>query len=191
ALSVTTTGSCSWTSVSNAAWIAVASGRARTGSGSVTLTVAANTGAARSGSVTVAGRTVSVSQEAAPAASTNTIAPTAQSAPPSGGAGTPIQVSTASGCAWTAASNVPWITIGTGANGIGGGSVAFTVATNTGGVRMGSLTIGGQTATVAQGAAPVSEPCSVSVSPTHDSIGADGGRGTTIAVSSPSGCSWT
>ena len=113
-LSVSTTDSCSWTSVSNAPWITVTSANARTGSGTVSISVAPNTGTARSGSVSVAGKAVSIDQGGAPPACTYSLAPVAQSATAGGGAGTPIQVSTTSGCAWTATSNVPWLSIGGG-----------------------------------------------------------------------------
>ena len=53
--SVTTTAGCSWTAVSSAPWITSTSNG--TGNGSVTYQVAANTGAARSGSITIGGLT--------------------------------------------------------------------------------------------------------------------------------------
>ena len=56
------------------------------------------------------------------------------------------------GCAWTAVSNVPWITITSG-NGVGNETVQYSVASNTGGVRTGTISIAGQTFTVTQGTA--------------------------------------
>lgn len=64
-VTVTTTGSgCGWTVSSGAAWI-VANPASGTGSGSVTYQVTANTGAARTGTVTIAGAAHTVSQAAA------------------------------------------------------------------------------------------------------------------------------
>jgi hypothetical protein len=63
-LTVTTASGCAWSASSNASFITVASGTSGTGSGTVTLTVASNAGAARSGTVTVAGQSVTVSQAA-------------------------------------------------------------------------------------------------------------------------------
>jgi Putative binding domain, N-terminal/Domain of unknown function (DUF5666) len=57
--------SCVWTTVSSASWISVANGSG-SGSGEVRYVVAANTGAARTGILTVAGRAVTVNQAAAP-----------------------------------------------------------------------------------------------------------------------------
>ena len=128
------------------------------GTGSVSFTVAANTGPARTGTMTVAGQTFTVSQAAAPPppppSCTYTIAPMSESIAAAGGAGTAIAVTTGGTCAWTAISNAPsWITITAGATGTGTGSVSFTVAANTGAARTGTMTIAGRTFTVTQAAA--------------------------------------
>ena len=69
----------------------------------------------------------------------------------SGGSGT-VNVITTSGCGWTAASNAGFITVTSGTSGSGSGVVGFAVATNTGALRSGTLTIAGQTYTVNQNA---------------------------------------
>ena len=70
--SAAATGQCDWTAVSNSDFITVNSGAAGTGTGSVGFTVAPNaTGAARTGTLTVAGRTVNITQDAAPVATTD------------------------------------------------------------------------------------------------------------------------
>src|SRR5262249_51940613 len=56
---------CTWTAATSDPFITIASGSQRTGSGPVTVVVAANAGAFRSGTVTVAGRTITVTQDAA------------------------------------------------------------------------------------------------------------------------------
>ncbi len=69
-----------------------------------------------------------------------------------GGAGS-VSVTAGAGCAWTAVSNVPFITINPGSNGgTGNGTVNFTVAANSSAARSGTLTIAGQTFTVNQAA---------------------------------------
>jgi len=71
---------------------------------------------------------------------------------PQGGTGE-VSVNAVDGCAWTAASNDPWITITSGAT--GNGTVRFTVANNpNAGSRRGTLTIAGHQVAVVQ-AAPV------------------------------------
>ena len=151
-LIVTAPSTCSWTTTSNAAFITVASGTSGTGIGTVSLTIAANTGAARSGTVTVAGQTVTVNQEAAaPVACTYTLSTTTISAGASGGAST-VTVTAPSTCGWTAVSNAVFITIPSGTSGTGNGTVTLAIAANTGAARSGTLTIAGQTVTVNQGA---------------------------------------
>ncbi len=63
-----------------------------------------------------------------------------------------VTVTTDSACAWTAVSNVSFITVTAGASGSGNGTVSFTVAGSAGSARTGTLTIAGQTVTVTQGA---------------------------------------
>jgi trimeric autotransporter adhesin len=150
-VAVTTTAACAWTAMSAAPFITVTSGASGTGSGSVGLSIAANTGAARSGSVTIAGQAFTVNQAAFVAPCTYSIAPTSQSMPVLGGTGT-VSVTTTSACAWTASSNAPWLSITSGAAGTGTGTVGFSAAANTGGARTGTLTIAGQPFTVTQAA---------------------------------------
>ncbi len=56
--------SCTWTASSNAAWITVTSGTPGTGSGTVGYSFTANnTGAARTGTITIAGKTFTITQK--------------------------------------------------------------------------------------------------------------------------------
>ena len=64
-VTVSTAAGCNWTAVSQASWIAVASSTSGAGNADVRLDIAANnTAAARSGTVTIAGRTLTVNQAA-------------------------------------------------------------------------------------------------------------------------------
>jgi hypothetical protein len=76
------------------------------------------------------------------------IFPTGRSFPASGGQAT-VSVTAPDGCAWTAVSNVSWITILSGASGSGNGTVSYSVASTTR-ARSGTMTIAGQTSTVRQ-----------------------------------------
>jgi hypothetical protein len=80
---------------------------------------------------------------------TYSISPTSQSFNSSGGTGS-VDVTTQSGCSWTAISNVSWITITSGSSGTGNGTVNYSVSTNTGSQRTGTITIAGETFTVTQ-----------------------------------------
>jgi hypothetical protein len=61
-VSVTTAAGCSWTATSNAGWITITSGASGSGNGTVNYNVATNTGAARTGTITIAGQTFTVTQ---------------------------------------------------------------------------------------------------------------------------------
>jgi len=63
-----------------------------------------------------------------------------------------IAVTVASGCAWTAATTSPFITIVSGASGSGNGSVFIRIPDNIGPERIGIVTIAGQAFTVTQAA---------------------------------------
>lgn len=174
-VAMSTQPSCRWTATSNAAWITVTSGGSGTGNGTVGFSVGANTGAARTGTVSIGGRAFTISQAtpgapapAPPAPAPPAPAPPAPAPPPpapscsysvspkeakvgeEGGSGT-FNVSTASGCAWSASSQESWISITSGGSGTGNGTVRFTVARNTGKKRNGFLTIAGQEVKVEQG----------------------------------------
>ena len=72
---------------------------------------------------------------------------------PSGGGTGSVNVITTAGCAWTAVSNAPFITIDSGSgSGTGSGTVNFTVAANSSASRSGTLTIASQIFTVNQAA---------------------------------------
>jgi len=60
-VTVTTQGGCAWTAMSNNSWIMISSGGG-TGPGAVSYSVAANSGAARTGTMTIAGLGFTVTQ---------------------------------------------------------------------------------------------------------------------------------
>jgi trimeric autotransporter adhesin len=182
---VTTQSGCAWTAVSQASWITVTAGGAGTGNGRVELAIAANTGAARSSTVTIAGRSYTVNQAAVSAPCTYTIAPTSVS-PPRDGGSTFVDVTTQSGCAWTAVSNDAWIVVTGGASGNGNGRVDMTIGANPNGPRTGTVTIAGQPFTVQQAA----RPCAYTIAPTTFSAPVPGGA-VEVAVTTDATCGWT
>ena len=109
----------------------------------------ANTGAARTGTLTIAGATFTVTQQAAPCS--YAISPTSAKFGAGGDNSFSIGVTTSGHCSWTATSNASWITINSGASGTGSGTVRIRVASNGGGTRTGTVTIAGQTFTATQG----------------------------------------
>jgi hypothetical protein len=174
---------CAWTSRSNDAFITVSAGSSGIDNGTVTFSVAANTGSARAGTLTIAGQTVSVNQAAV--ACIYALSPTSVRFFDIGGTAT-VTVTASSACAWTAVSNASFITVTSGASGSGNGSVTFRVPGFGGqGTRTGTLTIAGEMVTVTQNAL-----CDIFVSPDAISIPAGGGT-FSFAVLAPATCSWT
>lgn len=77
AVSVTTTAACTWTAMSNASWITVTSGTSGSGTGTVAYSVAANTGASsRTGTLTIAGQTFTVTQSGSGGGTTGSLTTT-------------------------------------------------------------------------------------------------------------------
>lgn len=184
-ITVTAVGTCNWTAASNAAWLTVTGGATGSGSRTVTYQAAANSSASgRSGTLTVAGQTVTVNQ--AGLNCTFTVSPTTQSFTAAGGT---VQgsVTTAAGCNWTASSSASWMTFPSGSNGSGPGQFQMAAAPNpAASTRSATLTVAGVTVPVTQQAAT----CAVTLSPTSVTIVPDGGTGS-VTVTVPTGCAWT
>src|SRR6185295_19093865 len=93
---------------------------------------------------------------------TYTLNPPSQSAKPEGGAGQ-FAVAAATGCTWTATSSADWLTITSGGNGTGSGTVNYTVAPNTGSERTGTISVARVLFTVTQpGSGGPNAPCTFS-----------------------------
>ncbi|MGE0884224.1 MAG: putative Ig domain-containing protein [Blastocatellales bacterium] len=182
-VNVTAPGGCSWMATTNTPWIVITSGASGSGNGTVNYLVTTNgTGSQRAGVMNIAGINYTVQQDGG---CTYTVSPLTQNVPSSGG-GFTTSVTTAGGCAWTASSNVPWITITSsllpdrdnpfpnGRNlalknaiaGTGNGTVGYSVAPNTGPPRSGTLFAAGELVTVNQASG-----CPINVSPANLSAG--------------------
>ena len=153
-LTLGVTANVAWTAETNVPWLAIASGDSGTTNGTVLFNVAANAGAARTGTIVVAGgglaRTCTVIQAAfVPALA---ISPASANAGSGGASGLALDV--AANVAWTAATNVPWLAISSGASGEANGTVLFGVAANAGAARTGTIVVAGgglaRTCTVVQ-----------------------------------------
>lgn len=73
-VAVSSGAGCSWTAGANESWLAITSGSSGSGNGTVAYSVAANGPTARSGTLTIAGQTVSISEAGAAGPSSLTIA---------------------------------------------------------------------------------------------------------------------
>ena len=127
-MSVTTGSGCTWTATSNDAWITITSGASGSGNGSVGYSMAANSEASpRTGTLTIAGQTFTVTQAGRPAGCS--IFPASQFFFGNVGfTGTVAVTAGSGGCTWTANSNDRWITITSGFSGTGDGAVGYSVA---------------------------------------------------------------
>ncbi|NCC24338.1 MAG: hypothetical protein EOM25_03920 [Deltaproteobacteria bacterium] len=190
-VAVTVTASvedCAWTASSQSDWLTVTQGQSGQGSGTVVLTAAPNVGVARNGQAVVAGETVSVNQDGqGPCA--YTLQPTGANMVAEGGDGTVTVTASRPDCQWTAASEVRWITILSGAQGTGSGQVAYRVDPNDlDQIRTGTMTVVDQTFTVIQEAS--APQCTFTIDPTELTFEAGGGNGTVQITASHEDCSW-
>ena len=111
------------------------------------------------------------------------IAPSSNSFEPDGGTGS-VAVTAAEGCNWTAVSNAAWITITSGSAGAGNGTVTYSVAPNTEGVRETTITIADQSFRILQGS------CILGFTPGTLTFPPQGGTGS-VAVMAGENCDWT
>ena len=182
-MSVSTGAGCAWTATSNANWLTITGGGAGNGPGEVIYQAAAGPGA-RSGTLTIAGRSFTVNQAAA--ACSFSIAPEAHNVD-AGERNFNVDVNTTPGCAWAAASNAPWITLRE-PGGTGSRDVRVTVAANTGPARSGTATIAGRTLTITQAGVAA---CEYRVSPRDLKVDDRERRFVRIEVDTSNACSWT
>jgi len=183
--------SCPWTASSNDTWITITSGSPGNGDGSVSYSVNENKSSFnRTGTITVLGKTFTVTQEGIgplPICTLGLSSYSAQYDAP-GGSGSVNVTSNLSGCTWSATSNASWITITSGSNGSGNGTVTYSVAANAGLFsRIGTTTIAGKTFTVTQEGIGA---CNYSFDPTSGSFGKLSASGS-ITVTATPGCTWS
>ncbi len=127
-VTVSSSAGCAWTASESASWITITSGASGSGNGTVTYSVTANpTITARNAVMTIAGQSFDVTQ--AGQTCTYTLTPAGASVPATATTGT-VDVAALGGCAWTATSSDPWVTITSGATGSGNGTVGYSVAAN-------------------------------------------------------------
>ena len=142
-------GSCALGVTNMPSWITVAS----TNASGVTLTIAANTGGARSANISIGSVAVTVNQAAPPACSYSLTAG-GEGFTAAGGNGA-VSISVNPGCPWSATSPPSWITFTSGASGSGAANFTFQASANSGGARSGTFTLAGISFSVQQEAASI------------------------------------
>ena len=191
AVTVSTGATCAWSVEGATGWVTLTSAPAVTGPGRVEFSVGANAGsAARDKTLAVAAAPFTVHQ-AAPDACTFTIEPERREIARRGGTAE-VAVTTTPACAWTAASQVPWIAVGSGADGRGSGTVRYEVAENNAtATRTGTVTIAGRTHTVDQDGETAPAPaCEYRVTPVDFAPCMAAGT-LTATVTTQASCEWT
>ena len=205
---VSAVAGCGWTARSVVSWLDVTGGESGDGSGTVSFTIEPNPGAARTGSLLVAGLTHRVEQAAAgappappppsppppapepppPPGCEYRLSPASATVPAAGGDMT-LSLTTGSVCAWEASDDAEWVRVGPPVSGTGSAGIPVTVSPNTGeSARQATVRVGSASVRITQEAAP--PPCRASVSRASASFDAPGGEAR-VELTTGSDCGWT
>jgi hypothetical protein len=157
---VTAGAGCAWNAASNASWLTISTGSGTTDSGTLYYSVAANTGPARVGNITIGSQGFTVNQATG---CTYALSPSSASVSASGGSAN-FSFATGAGCAWTVSSGASWLTVTSPGNGTGSATVSYSVATNSGSMRTGNLNVGAASFTVTEAAATAAPIATLSAS---------------------------
>ena len=142
---------CVWSVTNPSAWITIQSGASGTSTGVVTYAVAANpTINSRTGLVTVAGQTFTLSQDGAPC--NYSVSPSMRNHGKTGASNNPsFTVSSLTGCAWSVTTTSSWIFFTGITNGSGTSAVTYAVAASRVPViRTGVVMVANQTLTITE-----------------------------------------
>lgn len=187
-INVTAEPGCDWRASSTASWMTLLWGASGYGNGSAGFSVSAYTGSSsRTGSLTVAGKSVPVTQYGP---CTYTVSPTSPQIASSVGTNT-ITVTARPECAWTASVNATatWLTITSGQSGMGNGTVTYSVAPNTStSSRTATMTVAGKSVSVKQALDTAS--CTYTLEYASRTLSWCGGE-RTVNVTTQGECPWT
>jgi hypothetical protein len=109
---------------------------------------------------------------------------------PSGGGTTTLSVLTGNGCAWTATSSDPFMTITSAASGVGSGILTISVAPDPGAARAATLTVGDAHVPMTQAGGQAAPNCGVALLPAGADYSAEMKEGF-VTVTAGAGCQWT
>jgi hypothetical protein len=154
-VTISTARDCTWSVAAEAPWVVIAGEPNGQGDAVVPYTVATNpVPTSRSGAISVGAARVQLNQAAAPCRYQLSRGSDSVGA---GGGVLSVDVTTLTGCGWTATTGASWIAIASGRNGSASGTVRLNVAANVGAARVGQVNVGGEIYTVSQ-EAPVVTP---------------------------------
>ena len=170
---------CAWSATSAASWVTITGGANGGGDGQVQFSIAANVSPARTTSLSVADRTVTIAQASG---CTYSVSPVSQDVGPGAASGS-ASIATGAGCPWTSSSNVDWISVAT-PSGSGPAQVTFSAQANPGPPRSGTFVLAGHVFTVNQSSA-----CTWTFVPPNHVVGAEGGNGNILVIVAGA-CTW-
>lgn len=189
-VTVSAASHCAWTAASDRGWMSITGGASGTGGGTVNVTVSPNsTDAVRTGTLTIAGLSVSV-QEAGLACAVD-ISPSNASFNKDEATGS-FAVSAPGSCPWSATSSAGWLRVTGGSPGTGNGSVSYSIERNRDVTdRTATIAVGARTFTVTQAGDPPTPVCEYSVAPVELTPCMSVPYTLTTTVTTQQGCSWT
>lgn len=157
-LNVFVPAGCAWTAIPDVPWVTVTSGTSGSGNGFIGFSVSPNaTATSRTGILNIGFVQFVISQSAAPTCNYQVI-PTNLNPPANGGVVT-VNVTTGSGCNWTANGSATWLSFPSGQSGSGTGALSLAIAANSStDIRTAAITVAGVTVTFTQVAAGVPTP---------------------------------
>ena len=156
-IAVTAARDCAWSVATSVPWVTITGSRSGQGDASIAFTVASNPAPAkRTGAISVADQDIQLSQDGAPCR--YTISRGGDTVGAAGGT-LSVDLTTLTGCSWTASSSANWLSIAAGSSGNASATVRVSVASNGGTARVGQVNVAGQLYTVNQeGVAPPPAP---------------------------------
>ena len=183
-VSLATVSDCAWSVLNTNSWVAIISATHGVGGTTVNFSVTNNLNpASRSGTLVVAGQNFSVTQTGV--ICTYTLLPSnrVHSYP---AVTNSLSLTANDPCPWSVTNTNTWLTILSGSNGVGNGTVVYSTTANaTSSDRNGSLVIGGEVFVLTQHGLG----CSYSMSPNKRSHGF-GAASNFFTVNASAGCSW-
>ena len=154
-IGVTVARECPWSASTATGWVTIVAGAQGQGDGAVTFEVAGNPDPIlRQGTLAIGEGRVELTQQAAACRIEVSWPPATVIA---AGGGLPAQVRTHSACDWSAASDVPWVTVAPAA-GRGNADLSLTVTPNTGAERSGTVVVAGERLSLVQAGAQAPQP---------------------------------
>lgn len=180
---------CPWTATSSDSWITLTGQTSGMGTKGISYSVAANNNTnSRTGSINVAGRTFTISQNGSVSTCTYSLSPRTYTFP-SGGGTDSFNVVCSTGCPWSATSPDAWITLTGPTSGSGTTGISFSVAANPNTTsRGGRIFVEGQIFTVNQNGN--TGACSYSLRESSTIWPSAGGHGA-VDILCGQGCPWT